>query len=173
MFFRIALTRKIYLHPRHFGPGIRDTIKRKLHDEVEGTCSGRYGFVVAVTSVEDIGSGIVQDGTGFTLYHVSYMAIVFKPFKFEVLDSEVSEVNKMGFMAKAGPLSIFVSKHLIPDDMIFDPHTAAYVCDDADEGDIRISKGDQVRVKVAGIKVDANDIFCVGTINEDWLGCVS
>lgn len=30
------------LHPKHFGPGLRDVIRRKLHDEVESTCVGQY-----------------------------------------------------------------------------------------------------------------------------------
>ena len=50
-----------------------------------------------------------------------YNAIVFRPFKGEVFDAVVTVVNKLGFFAQVGPLQVFVSKHLIPEDMAFDP----------------------------------------------------
>jgi len=55
----------------------------------------RYGFVVAVTAITNIGSGIVQPGLGFVVYAVKYKAIVFRPFKGEVLDAVVTQVNKV------------------------------------------------------------------------------
>ena len=45
------------LHPRYFGPQLMDTVKQKLFSEVEGTCTGKYGFVIAVTTIDSIGSG--------------------------------------------------------------------------------------------------------------------
>lgn len=55
----------------------------------------RYGFVIAVTSIDNIGAGIIQPGQGFVLYPVKYKAIVFRPFKGQVLDGIVVQVNKV------------------------------------------------------------------------------
>lgn len=55
----------------------------------------RYGFVVAVTTIDNIGAGIIQPGQGFVIYPVKYKAIVFRPFKGEVLDAIVTQVNKV------------------------------------------------------------------------------
>lgn len=74
-----------------------ETVKQKLYTEVEGTCTGKYGFVIAVTTIDQIGSGIIQPGQGFVVYPVKYKAIVFRPFKGEVLDAVVTQVNKVGF----------------------------------------------------------------------------
>jgi DNA-directed RNA polymerase II subunit RPB7 len=38
-------------------------------------------------------SGIIQPGQGFVVYPVKYKAIVFRPFKGEVLDAVVTQVN--------------------------------------------------------------------------------
>lgn len=72
-----------------------ETVKQKLYTEVEGTCTGKYGFVIAVTTIDQIGSGIIQPGQGFVVYPVKYKAIVFRPFKGEVLDAVVTQVNKV------------------------------------------------------------------------------
>lgn len=55
----------------------------------------RYGFVIAVTTIDNIGAGMIQPGRGFVIYPVRYKAIVFRPFKGEVLDAVVTQVNKV------------------------------------------------------------------------------
>ena len=55
----------------------------------------RYGFVIAVTTIDNIGAGIIQPSRGFVIYPVKYKAIVFRPFKGEVLDAVVTQVNKV------------------------------------------------------------------------------
>ncbi|PWA47261.1 DNA-directed RNA polymerase II subunit RPB7 [Artemisia annua] len=111
MFFHIVLERNMQLHPRHFGRELREKLVSKLMKDVEGTCSGRHGFVVAITGIEDIGKGIIRDGTGFVTFPVKYLCVVFRPFKGEILEATVTMVNKMGFFAEAGPVQIFVSNH--------------------------------------------------------------
>eukprot|EP00208_Stichococcus_sp_RCC1054_P001939 CAMPEP_0206142190 /NCGR_PEP_ID=MMETSP1473-20131121/15884_1 /ASSEMBLY_ACC=CAM_ASM_001109 /TAXON_ID=1461547 /ORGANISM="Stichococcus sp, Strain RCC1054" /LENGTH=152 /DNA_ID=CAMNT_0053537081 /DNA_START=670 /DNA_END=1128 /DNA_ORIENTATION=+ len=149
---------------------MRKTLEDKLTKEVEGTCSGKYGFIIAVTSVVKVSEGVILEGTGHALFKVSYSCVVFRPFKGEVLDAVVTQVTKMGFFAEAGPVQIFVSSHLIPDDFDFtaldDP---AYVS--ADE-EIRIVAGAEVRLRIVGVKVDPTEIFCVGTIKDNYLGVI-
>ncbi|CAO2584586.1 DNA-directed RNA polymerase II subunit RPB7, partial [Lemmus lemmus] len=95
LFLQISLEHEILLHPRYFGPNLLNTVKQKLFTEVEGTCTGKYGFVIAVTTIDNIGAGVIQPGRGFVLYPVKYKAIVFRPFKGEVVDAVVTQVNKV------------------------------------------------------------------------------
>jgi DNA-directed RNA polymerase subunit E'/Rpb7 len=67
----------------------------QLYRQVEGTCSGRHGYIVAIISVDGIGSGMVHDSYGFVSFDVKYTAIVLKPFKNEVFDAMVESVNKV------------------------------------------------------------------------------
>lgn len=69
-------------------------LEAKLHADVEGTCSGEYGYIIAVLDVVDVGIGLVSVGTGQAEFITTYRAIVFKPFKGEVLDGVVLSVNK-------------------------------------------------------------------------------
>ncbi|KAJ0083593.1 hypothetical protein Patl1_31248 [Pistacia atlantica] len=165
MFFHIILERNMQLHPRHFGRTLRDHLVSKLMKDVEGTCSGRHGFVVAITGVDNIGKGRIRDGTGFVTFPVKYQCVVFRPFKGEILEAVVT---MMGFFAEAGPVQIFVSNHLIPDDMEFQSGDAPnYTTSD---GSVKIQKDSEVRLKIIGTRVDATEIFCIGTIKDDFLG---
>ena len=76
-------------------------LENKLYADVEGTCSGQFGYVIAVVSVLDIGRGMVLPGSGQAEFVTRYRAIVFKPFKGEVVDGVVNNVNKVRRSASA------------------------------------------------------------------------
>ena len=115
MFFHILMEKDLHIYPRHFGPRLKQHLQDELVRKVEGTCSGRYGFIITVTQVlgfesdEEFHSqihGRIKEGMGFVTFPLQYQAIVFRPFKGEVLDAIVTLVNKMGFFAEVGPLQV-------------------------------------------------------------------
>ncbi|XP_066582566.1 DNA-directed RNA polymerase II subunit RPB7 isoform X2 [Prorops nasuta] len=124
-----------------------------------------------VTTIDNIGSGIIQPGQGFVVYPVKYKAIVFRPFKGEVLDAIVTQVNKVGMFAEIGPLQCFVSHHSIPADMQFCPNVNP-PCYKSKEEDVIIQADDEIRLKIVGTRVDATGIFAIGTLMDDYLGLV-
>ncbi|KAJ3274895.1 DNA-directed RNA polymerase II subunit [Terramyces sp. JEL0728] len=167
-------THTINLHPQYFGRQIKEFLIQRLYAEVEGTCSGRYGFTISVVDIVDIGKGVLQSNTGYAEYRIEYKAIVFKPFRNEVFDGIVTTVNKVGFWCEVGPLQVFISQHLIPEYLQFDPNSnpAAYVGKGEEFGDagVRIEKGEAVRIRISGTRVEATAIFATGTLKEDYLG---
>lgn len=174
MFFHIELERDLLLYPRHFGPNIKDYLIEKLISKVEGSCSGRHGFIICVTGVTSTGDGRIREGAGVVTFPMKFNAIVFRPFKGEVLDAIVTTVNKMGFFAEVGPLQVFVSKHQVPRDMVFDAQSnpVSYVQQNLDEP-MRVTKDSEVRLRVIGTHFDATEIRAIGTIKENYLGLIS
>lgn len=77
-----------------------DFLHSKLYADVEGTCSGSFGYIIAVVSVLDIGKGMVLSGSGQAEFITRYRAIVFKPFKGQVVDGVVNNVNKVRLCIK-------------------------------------------------------------------------
>ncbi|TKR93396.1 hypothetical protein L596_007862 [Steinernema carpocapsae] len=67
MFFHLSLSHEICLHPKYFGPNLMETVKTKLFNEVEGTCSGKHGFIIAVTTIDNIGHGIIQPAVALSI----------------------------------------------------------------------------------------------------------
>lgn len=70
MFYHLSLEHEICLHPRYFGPNLMETVKQKLFSEVEGICTGKYGFVIAVTTIDTIGHGIIQPGISIVCHKI-------------------------------------------------------------------------------------------------------
>ncbi|KMS65232.1 hypothetical protein BVRB_038070, partial [Beta vulgaris subsp. vulgaris] len=83
-------------------------------------CSGTYGYTILVTHLKSYGKGLFNVDTGWAHFPVKYLALVFRPFRNEVLPAEVFAVNQSGVFARAGPLEIFVSQLCMPPDMQFD-----------------------------------------------------
>ncbi|KAG7878530.1 hypothetical protein KL925_004431 [Ogataea polymorpha] len=151
MFFIKDLSLNLTLHPSYFGPQMNQYLQQKLLTDVEGTCTGQFGYIICVLDSMsiDVGKGkIVPGQQGYAEFEVKYRAVVWKPFKGEVVDAIVSSVNNMGFFADVGPLSVFISKHLIPKDMKYTPsHTPpAYISEDQ-----VIMKGSKVRIKIIAL----------------------
>ena len=55
MFFLLEMERIVTLPPVYFGSGLRETLRKQLIKEVEGTCSGKHGYIVCVTQVKESG----------------------------------------------------------------------------------------------------------------------
>ncbi len=142
-------------------------MEAKLKDDVEGTCTGRHGYIIRVIAINDIGEGILKPGSGLAEFQSRYTAIVMKPFKGEVVDAMVYNVNNHGFFAHVGPLSIFTSTHLLPVEYKFvaDANPPEFASPDAS-----LTPGSKVRLRIVGTRVDANEIFAIGTMKEDFLG---
>lgn len=102
-FFQKELSHIISLHPAYLGPNMHKQIREKLYADVEGTCTGRYGYIITVVKVGDISKGKVLPGTGLAEFNVKYQAIVFKPYKGEVVDAVVTTVNKVWQVAREHP----------------------------------------------------------------------
>lgn len=76
-----------------------------------------------------------------------------------------------GFFAQAGPLEIFVSEKLMPSDLKFDAGVDGMPMyySEEEEG-VTIKTGEEVRIKIIGIRLAAETIVVIGTIKEDYLG---
>ncbi|KAF5184435.1 Dna-directed rna polymerase ii subunit rpb7 [Thalictrum thalictroides] len=174
MFSDVTLGLNIQLHPRFIGPHVQDYIVGKLIEEVQGTCCDGYS-VVTIIAVDEIGKGRIRDdGSGLTTYPVKYQCKVFQPVEGEIMDVVVTKVTKMGFFSQDEDklCTIFVSDHLIPDDMEFQRGEIPYYL--SSDGSVKIQEYTQVRLKIVGSQVDdAKGFFCIGSLRDDFLGVIS
>lgn len=84
MFFLKELEKTIQLHPSYFGPLIRSHIHRELLQKEEGSSTGKF-TIVCILDAFDISDGKVLPGSGHAEYIVHYKAIVWRPYKGEVV----------------------------------------------------------------------------------------
>lgn len=231
MYFLKEMTHTVTLAPQYFAQGLSNLLRYALYRQLEGTCHGRFGYIVAIISVDDISQGLIRDSSGALLstqgsmvlagtasFEVKFRAVIYRPFKGQVVDIIVRTCNKMGFFGEVGPgVQVFVSAHLMPQKYVFDgsdvpatfvatgkrselggggggaskkhdTHDGAaaaeeddtmspedvqmpdYFEDDYNTPDEIIGPGAKVRVRIVGTRVDATEIFAIGSIKEEHLG---
>ncbi len=177
MFYVLQLTHSLVIPPIHFGPKLYDTLTTLLRSSVEGSALSTYGYVVQVISVprSSITAGVIEYDSGDVAFDIRYEALLFRPFKNEVVDAVVTDVNNLGFFAYVGPLRVFVSERLFPGDLNgvegggYDGDSNSWISAD---NEVQIKDGCGVRVRIIGTTVEENDISSVGRIDEDFLGLI-
>ncbi|KAF9762448.1 DNA-directed RNA polymerase II subunit RPB7 [Nosema granulosis] len=155
MFFVKDFTHKIHLSPSYLGPQIQSLIQDYLYRTVEGSCTDS-GYVIAVLDIDNVSEGIIMLN-GLISFTIKYKALVLKTYKGEVLEATVVEMNKMGIFASAGPLTIFVSNHRIPAEIL----------------ESSLGKDTVLRLRIIGTRIDSTKIYAVGTLEDEYLGVVS
>ena len=72
-----------------------------------GSCTIQYGYLVTIFKIESIENGIVNQN-GEALFTVTFKALVFRPFKNEVLDGIVEGISRVGIELYIGSLKVFI-----------------------------------------------------------------
>lgn len=184
MFFLKEMEHEVTLSPGYFASGLTDLVRYALYRQLEGTYDGRHGYIVAVLALDSISKGVIRDSSGGLLatqgslalastatFTVKFRAIIYRPFKGEVVDAIIRTVNKMGFFAEAGPVQLFVSHHSVPARFSFDPNAIPAAFISADQTEMMVV-GTRIRARIVGLRVDATEIFAIGTVKEEYLGLV-
>lgn len=156
------LKRNIAIEPHLLNCNISRIIKDKVWDKMKTVCSGEFGFVLRLNSINSIGMGTIDTDSGTVVYPVGFTITSFKPVVGDVAIACITAVSKSGFFSQLGPLEIFVPHTHIPDSYEYN-----YTDEDLQQsGGIfkseltTISKGEFVRIKICAIqKMDIQQIF--------------
>ena len=99
MFFVHEMEERIPLHPSYFSSEAPDSIRELLYKKKEGTNTGTM-MIVRIIGIQEISEPKVMPGTGMAMYTISYRAVVWQPFRGEVVDGETVPIRlgAMGLM---------------------------------------------------------------------------
>lgn len=167
MFFLHNLERRVTLHPSYFGRNMHELVTTKLVKDVEGTCAGDY-FIIAIMDTFDVSEGRILPGSGMAEFTVGYRAVVWRPFKGEVVDAIVLTINPHGFFARLGPIRIFVSAYMMPSDVVYDGNATPPQF--TNNADVVIEPGTPIRARIMGLRNEVGEMWAIGTIKGDFLG---
>jgi len=138
---------------------------------MEGTLEPDLGFVIALVGLEDqhIRPGRIEYETGQVEVLVKFTVMLFRPFRNEILDAQVTTVTEMGFFADAGPVQgIYVNKHQMPQDYGFDAQDNVWRTSDME---VEIRPGCGVRMRVVGVDITPGRMVrTVEGVEEEGIG---
>lgn len=116
VFLQKNLKRTIMVHPQYLGERLKQHIKEQCSAELLGTSLDGVGYVIMVIEIQDhqIGKGLVDHLTGFTRFEVEFGAVIYRPFKNEVMDTVVASCTPVSAAAALPPAPAHASPGASP-----------------------------------------------------------
>ncbi|KAK8945410.1 hypothetical protein KSP40_PGU006688 [Platanthera guangdongensis] len=174
VFLEVEMQGNVVVHPDQLdSKGLllrKGIILRLLEDIACRKASQEHGYYIAVTALNSVAEGRVQELTGDVVFPVSFNCITLKPSKGEILLGTVDKVLRHGIFLKSGPIeNIFLSEKKMEDYKFVMSEEPKFI---NDRQQSRMENGSRVRFKVLGIKWMEWDrgFQMLATLTGDFLG---
>lgn len=176
VFLDIEMQANVIIPPDRLDPkGLllhKSIILHLLEDVAGRKASKEHGYYIAVTALNSVTEGRVEELTGSVIFPVSFSCIALKPCKGEILVGAVDKVLRHGLFLKCGPIeNIFLSEKKMEDYRFCMGEEASFV---NDKQGSKMENGSTVRFKVLGTKWTEWDrgFQMLATLAGDFLGPV-
>lgn len=104
MFYKVKVRDHIRVSPDKFGLDIKQAIASEVKSKYSGFVSKDLGMVIDVSTVDEVGEGVIIPGDGAAYYETSFEIITFEPEVQEVIRGKIKEVADFGVFYSMGPL---------------------------------------------------------------------
>ncbi len=118
MFYEAKVKSYIRVPPHTFHENTEQSIMKALRDRFENFISKDLGVVIGVTSLNEVGEGVIIPGDGAAYYETVFTLLTFKPELQEVVAGTVREINEFGAFLDIGPLDGMVHISQTMDDYV-------------------------------------------------------
>lgn len=128
VFNLIKIRETVRVPPKNFTENLSQSIQQLAQSDYEGYVDEDQGLVIAVTSVENIGDGMVVPGDAAAYYEADITLLMYKPVIHEVVKGWVTEATEFGAFVRVSPIEGLVHVSQIADDFItFDAKLPGFV----------------------------------------------
>lgn len=113
-------TRDIHVHPRNLCRDLAERVEEQLRAEIEGTFSTERGFLLAVIWVnpDDLEAGVFEGG--YERYRLRFRVRAYLPVRGHKIRAVCCHISEQGAMFVAGPVRVFVSRHMMGEPVCYD-----------------------------------------------------
>lgn len=166
------LVERVKIPARLVNQHIRKNVMKCVVEQAEGKWKP-VGYIIAVVGFPEIdfaleqAKGTIDNTDGSVHYHVQFQAVVFKPFKNEVLSCVVTAVSSSVLVTTCGPVDVLVDPRNMPDDFQFDNSDPA--SPQFKSKQYSIMQGSIVKIRVINVTTSGAPAV-VGTMNDNYLG---
>lgn len=162
MYYMTTIEGTVRIPPHRFGEPLEGVAIETLNESYNGQLDKNLGLIVGVTSIEEMGEGVLIMGDGAAYHNVIFNAIFFKPEQQEVVEGEVIDIAEFGAFVRIGPMDGLVHVSQVTDDYInYDPRNSSLI---AKESKKILTEGDRVRARIVTLSLKGK------TVQESKIG---
>ncbi len=118
MFYEVEVKSHIRVPPVLFKMDTNKAILERLKTQFENFVSPEIGILIGVTSLINVGEGIIIPGDGAPYYDTTFKMIVFKPEMQELVSGRITEITDFGCFMNIGPIDGMIHVSQAMDDFV-------------------------------------------------------
>ncbi len=118
MFYEVKVRGHIRVNPSLFKEDVKKAVLSKLNEQFEGFISKELGLLIAISSIDNIGDGIIIPGDGAAYYDTTFTALTYKPELQEVVLGKVSDITDFGAFLDIGTIDGMIHVSQTMDDYV-------------------------------------------------------
>jgi DNA-directed RNA polymerase subunit E' len=118
MFYKVQVQDHIRVPPNLFNLPLKEGVVKRIKKKFDGFISKDLGIVIDVSTIKDIGEGVVIPGDGASYYDVKFDLLTFKPELQEVVNGRIKDIADFGAFLSIGPMDGVVHISQTMDDFV-------------------------------------------------------
>ncbi|MBS3172720.1 DNA-directed RNA polymerase [Candidatus Woesearchaeota archaeon] len=168
MFYELTVQDHVRVPPNKFGENVEESVINSLNQIYEGYVSEELGFVIGISSVDEIGEGVIIPGDGAAYYVTTFKLYVFRPEMQEVLLGKISDITDFGAFIEIGPVDGMIHVSQTMDDFVSLSKENVLTGKESKKV-LKINDICRARIVAISFKESANPKIGV-TMRQAWLG---
>lgn len=104
MYYQVKVKDHVRVPPSSFGLPLEKAVIDELKKKFSGYVSKDFGLVIDVSSLDEIGEGIIIQGDGAAYYHATFQVLTFEPEMQEVCLGKIKDIADFGAFINLGPI---------------------------------------------------------------------
>jgi DNA-directed RNA polymerase subunit E' len=108
----------VRVDPKLLGEDVEVAITKELKKKFEGYISKDLGSVIDISSVKEIGDGVLIPGDGGPYYKATFEILTFKPEVNELIKGKVKDITEFGVFLSMGPMEGMIHVSQAMDDFV-------------------------------------------------------
>jgi DNA-directed RNA polymerase subunit E' len=118
MYYKIELKDRVRVPPSLFNLETKEAVIKSIKKKYDGYISKDLGIVIDVSSIKDVGEGVIIPGDGSSYYEAVFEVLAFKPELQEVVLGRIRDIVDFGAFITLGPIDGMIHISQTMDDFV-------------------------------------------------------
>ena len=154
----VTIHQKVSIEPKYLDSNISYHILKRIRYVMENTCTLKYGYIISVNKIINLGSNIIAPANSLVIYDVTYEAETLLPHSGLVINGNVCMIFENGILVDIyGKTQV-----LVPSENMngFEFSNNSFIHSTKN----KISIGSNVIVKITMVKYEKKEFKCIGKL---------
>lgn len=170
LYYFVKVQDTLRIPPSKFGEDLAKVLVETARETFEGRIDSDLGFIVSVTSIENIYRGKIVVGDGGVFYAADFGLLCYIPQVGEIIEGEIVENTDFGAFVRIGTIDALCHVSQIADDYFRYIPRNSLLRGDKSKRDLQVNT--RVRGRIIAVSIGKSNIRVGLTMRQNSLGAI-